>query len=101
MALTGRHSRFDAVEFGADWEDLVRNAERFPSSKTTVGLGCSFAWNHWARVNGVVDGEFKVRRELSEQFAERAAALLGEDNALDARWAGADGDGDRQLALIA
>ncbi len=100
-ALTGRHSRFDAVEFGADWEDLVRNAERFPSSNTTVGLGRSFAWNHWARVNGVVDGEFKVRRELSEQFAARAAALLGEDNALDARWAGADGEGDRQLALIA
>ncbi len=100
-ALTGRHSRFDVVEFGADWEDLVRNAERFPSSNTTVGLGRSFAWNHWARVNGVVDGQFKVRRELSGVFAERAAALLGEDNALDLRSCGSEELGPRQLSLMA
>ena len=100
-ALTGRHSRFDAVEFGADWEDLVRNAERFPSSNTTVGLGRSFAWNHWARVNGVVDADFMVRRDLSAVFAERAAALLGEDNALDSRGCGSGEDSSRQLALIA
>ncbi len=100
-ALTGRHSRFDAVEFGADWEDMVRNAERFPSSDTTVGLGRSFAWNHWARVNGVVDADFKVRRELSAVFAARAAALLGEDNAFDSRSCGAGGAGPQQLALIA
>ncbi|MHB1814689.1 MAG: hypothetical protein ACYCUE_07660 [Steroidobacteraceae bacterium] len=79
----------------------MRNAERFPSSNTTVGLGRSFAWNHWARVNGVVDGQFKVRRELSEQFAARAAALLGEDNALDSRGCGAGEDSPRRLALIA
>jgi len=100
-ALTGRHSRFDAVAFGADWEDLVRNAERFPSSNTTVGLGRSFAWNHWARVNGVVDADFMVRRDLSAVFAERAAALLGEDNALDSRGCGSGEDSPRQLALIA
>ena len=81
-ALTGRHSRFDEVEFGADWEDLVRNAERFPSSKTTIGLGRSFAWNHWARVNGVVDGQFKVRRELSEQFAVDLPRFSGRVEAL-------------------
>lgn len=38
-ALTGRHSRFSEVAFGASWEHLVRNADRFPSSSTTVGLG--------------------------------------------------------------
>lgn len=27
-ALTGRHSRFDAVEFGGSWDDLVRTADR-------------------------------------------------------------------------
>ncbi|NML17041.1 hypothetical protein [Azohydromonas caseinilytica] len=42
-ALTGKHSRFDEVEFGATWDDLVRNADSFPSSNTTVGLGRSFA----------------------------------------------------------
>lgn len=61
-ALTGRHSRFDAVEFGVSWDDMVRNADRFPSSNTTVGLGRSFAWNQWARVHGVVDDRFRVRR---------------------------------------
>ena len=86
-ALTGRHSRFDAVEFGASWEDLVRNADRFPSSTTTVGLGRSFAWNQWARVNDVVDEGFKVRRKAGDRarFAACSDALRGDDNALDAR----------------
>jgi len=85
VALTGRHSRFDAIEFGATWEELVRDADRFPSSNTTVGLGRSFAWNQWARVNGVVDEHFRVRRELSSHFAQMADQLCGDDNALDAR----------------
>ncbi|WP_444875359.1 hypothetical protein, partial [Pseudomonas aeruginosa] len=87
-ALTGRHSRFDEVEFGASWEDLVRNADRFPSSSTSVGLGRSFAWNQWARVNDVVDSRFKVRRAAVDQarFAAMADQLQAEnDNALDVR----------------
>lgn len=86
-ALTGRHSRFDEVEFGASWEALVRGADRFPSTTTTVGLGRSFAWNQWARVNGVVDEDFKVLRtaQARARFEERAAALCEDDNALDAR----------------
>jgi hypothetical protein len=90
-ALTGRHSRFDAVEFGASWESLVGNADRFPSSSTTVGLGRSFAWNQWARVNGVVDAQYRVRREPEHaaRFAMMAARLRGADNALDTRSSGA------------
>lgn len=88
-ALTGRHSRFDEVEFGASWDDLVRNADRFPSSSTSVGLGRSFAWNQWARVNNVVDAEFKVLRADAdrERFAVTADLLRGqgEDNAQDSR----------------
>jgi hypothetical protein len=76
-ALTGRHSRFDAVEFGSSWEELVRNADRFPSTNTTVGLGRSFSWNQWARVNGVVDEAFRVRRGGADRarFLARAAEL--------------------------
>jgi transmembrane sensor len=37
VALTGRHSRFDRVEFVASWDELIRHADKFPSSKTTVG----------------------------------------------------------------
>ena len=82
-ALTGRHSRFDAVEFGATWEELVRNSDRFPSTNTTVGLGRSFSWNQWARVNGVVDEKFRVRRgeTVRARFLARAAELHQSRNA--------------------
>ncbi len=89
-ALTGRHSRFDALEFGASWEELVRGADRFPSSNTTVGLGRSFAWNQWARVNGVVDEDFHVRRGKADRnrFLACAAELQHAGNALDCRVSG-------------
>lgn len=86
-ALTGRHSRFSAVEFGSSWEDMVANANRFPSSSTTVGLGRSFAWNQWARMNNVVDGDFRVKRAPADQkrFIALADHTRRDDNALDAR----------------
>lgn len=84
-ALTGKHSRFDELHFGASWEHLVRNADRFPSSDTSVGLGRTFAWNQWAWKNSVVDADFRVRREHREAFLARSEALRGPDNALDAR----------------
>ena len=82
-ALTGRHSRFDEIQFGATWEELVRNADRFPSTNTTVGLGRSFSWNQWARVNGVVDETFRVRRGDTDRarFLARAAELRQSRNA--------------------
>jgi len=85
IALTGHHSRYDEVEFGASWEDMVRDADSFPSSNTTVGLGRKIAWNQWARVNGITDkdGNFIGNRE---ELLERATALNEEaDNALDGR----------------
>ncbi|WP_213066995.1 hypothetical protein, partial [Acinetobacter baumannii] len=57
-------------------------------SSTSVGLGRSFAWNQWARVNDVVDSRFKVRRTAVDQarFAAMADQLQTEnDNALDVR----------------
>lgn len=84
-ALTGKHSRFDVVEFGASWEDLVRTSDRFPSTSTCVGLGRSFAWNQWARVNGVVDEHFRVRRDRAAEFLAFADRLAGNDNAYDVR----------------
>lgn len=88
-ALTGRHSRFDEVEFGATWDELVRGAERFPSSSTTVGLGRSFAWCQWARVNDVVGQDFVVLRTPAdrERFMVMSDLLRGQgqDNAQDSR----------------
>lgn len=89
-ALTGKHSRFDEVEFGITWEELVRNESSFPSTSTTVGLGRSFAWNQWARVNGVVDEMFRVMRDpcSRERFAIMSHGLRDADNALDSRTPG-------------
>lgn len=86
-ALTGRHSRFDEVEFGATWEEMIRSADSFPSTSTTVGLGRSFAWNQWARVNDVLDEQFKVRRDEADRarFSLLSDTLRDADNALDSR----------------
>ncbi len=84
-ALTGKHSRFDAVEFGATWEEIVQTADRFPSSNTTVGLGRSFAWGQWARLNRVVDHEGRVDRSRRDDFLAQSQALRSSDNALDRR----------------
>lgn len=92
-ALTGRHSRFSEVDFGASWEDMVRNADSFPSSKTTIGLGRNFAWNHWARINDVVDENFQVKRGANDKsrFLQKVESLRDDDNALDARSHGTPG----------
>ena len=42
-ALTGKHSRFDEVEFGSTWEAMVRDADSFPSTNTYIGLDRSFS----------------------------------------------------------
>lgn len=86
-ALTGRHSRFSVLEFGASWDELVRSADRFPSTTTTVGLGRSFAWNQWARVNDVVDAQFRVRRGVADRvrFLALSDQLRRNDNAMDIR----------------
>lgn len=88
-ALTGKHSRFDEVEFGASWEHLVMNSSRFPSTTTTVGLGRGFSWNQWARTNDVADTDFIVKRDAQSRNRFIAMAELlrgqGQDNAEDIR----------------
>lgn len=86
-ALTGRHSRFDEVEFGAKWEEIVRTSDRFPSTTTTVGLGRSFSWNQWALVNDVADSDFVVKRTAADKarFELMSQLLRSDDNALDSR----------------
>lgn len=74
-AMTGHHTRFDEIEMGAGFMELIGSGDRWPSSKTTVGLGRSFAWNHWARMNGVTDSEGVVIRERSGYFLGMADKL--------------------------
>jgi hypothetical protein len=88
-AMTGRHSRFNATAYGGTWETIVETASTFRKVKTddrsVLGLGRTFSWCQWARVNGVVDRDWRVRRDRLAEFAARAEAMLGNDNALDVR----------------
>lgn len=59
-AMVGKHSRWDQEEclYDKSWEELINQpADQWPTTSITVGLGRSFAWNHWARENGLVCGE--------------------------------------------
>lgn len=87
-AMTGRHSRFDTLDYsGANWLELVKAGDRFPSTSTTVGLGRSFSWNHWAVTNQVVDANFKVYldRASVQRFTAMSESMRSDDNALDIR----------------
>jgi hypothetical protein len=87
-AMIGKHSRWgsDECTYGKDWEELVNKpADRWPTTSITVGLGRSFAWNHWARINKIVnqEGEFIADRTALLETAERLQAQGG--NAADRR----------------
>ncbi len=84
-AMTGHHTRFDEIEMGAGFMELIGSGDRWPSSKTTVGLGRSFAWNHWARMNKVVNdaGTVIASREWCLARADQLRVTGG--NAIDRR----------------
>lgn len=82
-ALEGRHSRWNAAALGGTWRAYVE-ADRAIPRDIHAGLGRRFSWNQFARTHRLVDetGRFTGERE---RCLERAAALRGRDNALDAR----------------
>lgn len=85
-AMTGHHTRFDKIEMGGGFMELIGSGKRWPSSKTTVGLGRSFAWNHWTRMNGVTDDNGVVIRERSQHFLDMSNKLKKSGgNAMDRR----------------
>ena len=87
-AMTGKHSRWgsDECTFDKAWFDFVNKpADQWPTTDITVGLGRSFAWNHWARENGIVSktGEFIGDKDA---LLAKAEALQGQGgNAADVR----------------
>jgi len=79
-AMTGKHSRWgsDECTFDKAWLEFVNKpADQWPTTDITVGLGRSFAWNHWARENGIVD------RKTGEFIGDQAE-LLRRSNELQA-----------------
>lgn len=86
VAMTGHHTRFDKIEMGAGFMELIGSGDRWPSSKTTVGLGRSFAWNHWARINNVTDKNGTVIRDNCQDFLAMSDKLKQSGgNAMDQR----------------
>lgn len=90
LAMMGKHSRWGAhcaerpkageapETYGKDWEEFVaKPADQWPTTSITVGLGRSFAWNHWARINGVCDNDGQVIRD-PERYLAKAAELKGD-----------------------
>lgn len=66
-AMLGKHSHWpkDVCTYDKNWLEYVsRTHLTWPTVKITVGLGRSFAWNRWARENGIVspDGRFIANR---------------------------------------
>ena len=82
-ALTGKHSRWDEVNWGA-WESHLATGKDFPSKKH-CGLGRSFSWCKWAYDNKVVDLE-TMTVIVSPEFAHaKSDELRSHDNAADVR----------------
>jgi len=85
VAMTGHHTRFDEIEMGAGFMELIGSGKRWPSTSTTVGLGRSFSWNHWARMNNVVDNNGKVIASKEYCLANANNLKMSGGNAMDSR----------------
>lgn len=87
-AMVGKHSRWgsDECTYGKDWEEFVNKpADQWPTTSITVGLGRGFAWNHWARVNKIVDAHGKVTAPAEWLLAKADKLKANGGNANDKR----------------
>jgi hypothetical protein len=86
-AMVGKHSRWNEVEclFDSTWEEMVKTPGTFPSVDVTVGLGRSFAWNHWARQNKIVDQAGNFIADRAECLRQADALKAAGGNAADRR----------------
>lgn len=87
-AMLGKHSRWPwkDCDYGPDWERLIHEpADQWPQIDITVGLGRSFAWNHWARQNGVTDAAGRVILDPQECLRRANELKAQGGNAADMR----------------
>lgn len=87
-ALTGRHSRFDEVVDFIGWEEMIATYDSYPSFNTCVGLGRSFSWNHFARLNNIIDASGKFIANRARCLAISEELKSAGNNAVDARTCG-------------
>lgn len=87
-AMVGKHSRWPWAEcdYGPRWEKLIHEpADQWPQVDITVGLGRSFAWNHWARTQGVTDAQGRVVMDRAECLRRANELKQQGGNAADLR----------------
>lgn len=87
-ALLGKHSRWDHddCDYGSDWLAMVESKDKRWPNDQQAGLNPAFAWNRWARENGIV--EWKGGAFIADQAhcLEMAEELRGKGgNAADGR----------------
>jgi hypothetical protein len=84
-AMLGKHSRWNKedCDYDGDWEAMCDEKGRWPSKDVTVGLGRSFAWNHWARQNGIVSQAGEFVADPDKYLAEASKAKGSGGNAAD------------------
>lgn len=83
-ALTGKHSRWDAIEWG-NWESHLATGQEFPST-SHCGLGRSFSWCKWAYDEGILDVDnLSIRPDITDHALAMYEELHAQDNAADVR----------------
>lgn len=87
-AMIGKHSRWPWAhcDYGPQWEALINEpADQWPTVSVTVGLGRSFAWNHYARVEGITDKAGRVVMDPAECLRRADEMKARGGNAADLR----------------
>lgn len=88
IAMLGKHSRWgsDSCTYGKEWLEFVNKpADQWPTTSITVGLGRTFAWNHWARVNQITNAEGRVTADPAQLLAKAEELQAQGGNAADRR----------------
>ena len=98
-AMVGKNSRWgrrskdkpkagtDPETYDKEWlEFIIDTGKKWPSTKTTVGLGCSFAWGRYCRENKIVNRALKV--VIAPAVAMAEVERLRGGNAIDSRFKG-------------
>ena len=67
---------------------MIQEYDDYPSLNTCVGLGIKFAWNHFARIEGLVDRQGRFIADRNDCLRKAAELQADGGNAADSRTCG-------------
>lgn len=88
LAMLGKHSHWpkDEYTYDKDWVEYVTQPHlTWPTTKITVGLGRSFAWNRFAVENNIIDSKRNFIGDRPALLAKADQLKLKGGNAADQR----------------